>query len=128
MGFDELVGLVEKRDLSLLSPDGHVVTAARLEGPVAGVRRLHGSDDLIGVSLAARRTEQTDMQWQSIRRQFGVESDLVEEGDDGEAQHGRGRSAAYFVPWLATAAAPAAAASGSRYSAGLTGVKSSPSS
>ena len=34
----------------------------------------------------------------------------------------------YFLPWFATAAAPAAAASGSRYAPGLVGTKLSSSS
>ena len=37
------------------------------------------------------------------------------------------RGSGYFLPWLATAAAPAAAASGSRYAPGSSGMKSSPS-
>lgn len=84
--------------------------------------------DRLRVELGAERRNDRNVQGPFPRpelvRDDDVAAALRQERDDDVRMVGRDR---YFLPWAATAAAPAAAASGSRYTAGSIGANVSSS-
>lgn len=96
------------------------------DGDARPVRQQRG--DRIRVELGLERRHDRDVQRPVPRRELPRNDDVAaafrQERDDDERRDGR---EAYFLPWAATAAAPAAAASGSRYTPGSIGAKVSSS-
>ena len=111
----EVLGLVEQRhlDRGVVALEELVVAPDGPQRAEVGERELDGSLDVAELGLGAGRPEQRHMQRQLLGVELGAQSDPVEEAADREVEH-RDAARRYFLPCAATAAAPAAAASGSR--------------